>query len=95
MALLLHACSQHADLPIFQTGATDGASILDAGLDAESVFPYPKAGNGTPLPHELNCLSILLDDDAETFSHRWEEKAEGVNLGPMSAPSASQRLISA
>lgn len=34
-------------------------------------LPYPKAGNGVRLPPENGDIGILIDDDEETFSHRW------------------------
>lgn len=42
-------------------------------LYAESdPLPYPKAGNGIPLPPESEDLAFLIDDDAVTFSHCWD-----------------------
>lgn len=34
-------------------------------------LPYPKAGNGVPLPPERDDLAFLIDDDVKTFSHVW------------------------
>lgn len=37
-------------------------------------LPYPRAGNGVRLPPESDDLSLLIDDDVQTFSHvrHWE-----------------------
>ncbi|MCJ1463583.1 hypothetical protein MMC07_002191 [Pseudocyphellaria aurata] len=40
-------------------------------------LPYPKAGNGVPLPPERDDLAFLIDDDVQTFSHVWNwERSE-------------------
>lgn len=58
---------------------------LVAGDDEETYvlysetdpLPYPKAGNGVPLPPERDDLAFLIDDDIQTFSHVWNwEKSE-------------------
>ena len=36
---------------------------------SSGALPYPKAGNGVPLPREKNDLAFLIDDDSLTFSH--------------------------
>ncbi|KAL8934366.1 MAG: hypothetical protein Q9216_005946, partial [Gyalolechia sp. 2 TL-2023] len=33
------------------------------------VLPYPKAGNGVPLPLEKDCLDLLIDEDVGVYSH--------------------------
>lgn len=34
-------------------------------------LPYPKSGNGIPLPPESDDIGFLIDDDVVTFSHSW------------------------
>jgi hypothetical protein len=44
-------------------------------------LPYPKAGNGVPLPREKDDLGFLIDDDAITFSHVWGWDRRGLFEG--------------
>ena len=60
---------------------------------SSGALPYPKAGNGVPLPREKDDLAFLIDDDAITFSHVWEwdgskllrenVQSKSVGLGPI------------
>lgn len=60
---------------------------------SSGALPYPKAGNGVPLPREKDDLAFLIDDDAITFSHVWDwdrsklfgenEQDKGIGLGQM------------
>ena len=84
VALLLDACNQHPDLAIFANTAegaqTNGGALVEEQLEEDIMFPYPKAGNGIPLPSERDCISLLLDDDTATFSHRWIGMEQGHGL---------------
>lgn len=50
------------------TGNDDDSYDLYSESDP---LPYPKAGNGIPLPPEEDDLAFLIDDDVVTFSHCW------------------------
>lgn len=41
-------------------------------------LPYPKAGNGIPVPPEDDDLAFMIDDDVVTFSHRWNWDRSGL-----------------
>ena len=41
--------------------------------DSETL-PYPKAGNGIPLPPESEDLDLLIDEDVKVYSHVWNWK---------------------
>ncbi|KAI4121111.1 MAG: hypothetical protein LQ338_006559 [Usnochroma carphineum] len=43
------------------------------------VLPYPKAGNGVPLPRESDFLSLLIDEDVGVYSHAWNWKQRGLD----------------
>lgn len=43
------------------------------------VLPYPKAGNGIPLPRESDYLSMLIDEDVGVYSHVWDWKKRGLD----------------
>ena len=51
----------------------DLASPTADELEYEDILPYPKAGNGIPLPPESEDLEFLIDDDVVTFSHTWRD----------------------
>ncbi|KAI4180952.1 MAG: hypothetical protein L6R41_006909 [Letrouitia leprolyta] len=42
------------------------------------VLPYPKAGNGVPLPLEKDCLELLIDEDVGVYSHVWDWREKGL-----------------
>ncbi len=86
-------------------GAGGGAGAAAAAAEEEEIYdlypasgplPYPKAGNGVPLPREKDDLAFLIDDDAITFSHVWSwnrrdlfgenEREKGMELGWGDAP---------
>lgn len=84
VSLLLHATSLHPTLPI--RSAPDPAPVFDPTAEdevhrlyAESApLPYPKAGNGVPLPPENEDLALLIDKDMATFSHVWNWNASNL-----------------
>ncbi|CAL8577328.1 hypothetical protein XPA_003159 [Xanthoria parietina] len=46
----------------------------------ESDFlPYPKAGNGVPLPSESESLALLIDEDVGVYSHVWDWDKRGLH----------------
>jgi hypothetical protein len=83
VSLLIHATSLHPNLPLFPPKppllTTNGEAATAAGdsavyyYDENAELPYPKAGNGLPLPPESDDLGILVEDvdDAPYVSHRW------------------------
>ncbi|KAL8825369.1 MAG: hypothetical protein Q9170_007819 [Blastenia crenularia] len=48
--------------------AEEDDESYDLYPDSENL-PYPKAGNGVPLPPESDYLDLLKDDDNKVFSH--------------------------
>ncbi|KAL8990375.1 MAG: hypothetical protein Q9169_008139 [Polycauliona sp. 2 TL-2023] len=43
-------------------------------------LPYPKAGNGVPLPSESESLALLIDEDVGVYSHRKQDAEEEEEL---------------
>ncbi|KAL8650806.1 MAG: hypothetical protein Q9226_004985 [Calogaya cf. arnoldii] len=43
-------------------------------------LPYPKAGNGVPLPSESESLALLIDEDVGVYSHVWDWDKKGLDL---------------
>ncbi len=41
-------------------------------------LPYPKAGNGVPLPSESENLALLIDEDVGVYSHVWDWDKRGL-----------------
>ncbi|KAL8677276.1 MAG: hypothetical protein Q9186_006287 [Xanthomendoza sp. 1 TL-2023] len=41
-------------------------------------LPYPKAGNGVPLPSESDNLGLLIDEDVGVYSHVWDWDKKGL-----------------
>ncbi|KAL8670826.1 MAG: hypothetical protein Q9168_004654 [Polycauliona sp. 1 TL-2023] len=46
--------------------------------EADSL-PYPKAGNGVPLPSESESLALLIDEDVGVYSHVWDWDKRGLD----------------
>ncbi|KAL8949578.1 MAG: hypothetical protein Q9222_004326 [Ikaeria aurantiellina] len=44
--------------------------------DSETL-PYPKAGNGVPIPPESASLALLIDEDTKVYSHIWDWHRNG------------------
>ncbi|KAL8758490.1 MAG: hypothetical protein Q9199_001470 [Rusavskia elegans] len=42
-------------------------------------LPYPKAGNGVPLPSESESLALLIDEDVGVYSHVWDWDKRGLD----------------
>lgn len=42
-------------------------------------LPYPKAGNGVPLPSESESLALLIDEDVGVYSHVWDWNKRGLD----------------
>ncbi|KAL8838766.1 MAG: hypothetical protein Q9176_004839 [Flavoplaca citrina] len=42
-------------------------------------LPYPKAGNGIPLPSESESLALLIDEDVGVYSHVWDWDRRGLD----------------
>lgn len=59
-----------------------GPNPYDAYLDEEPL-PYPRAGNGIPLPPENEDLDILIDEEVVTYSHSWIDNKVGGWVGAM------------
>ncbi|KAL8807122.1 MAG: hypothetical protein Q9223_004454 [Gallowayella weberi] len=43
-------------------------------------LPYPKAGNGVPIPSESENLALLIDEDVGVYSHVWDWDKRGLDL---------------
>ena len=62
-----------SDAPVADTTAND--NVYEPSTEPD-YLPYPKAGNGVPLPPEKDDLAFLVDDDVVTFSHclHWDRQ---------------------
>ena len=76
----------HSQAQVFNSSAqpvvAEEEETYDILYPSSGALPYPKAGNGVPLPREKVDLAFLIDDDAVTFSHVWDwdgNKLFGVN----------------
>ena len=56
----------------------DEDESYDLYPDSE-VLPYPKAGNGVPLPSESDYLALLVDEDVGVYSHVWNWNERGLD----------------